>query len=73
MEAEAGMDCFILGFPEGLFGAAFTPIWKRGSIAAEPYQRVPYYIDIATRRGMSGSPVIIRHDGIFVRAAAHRG
>jgi hypothetical protein len=65
LEAAAGMDCFILGFPEGLFGAAFTPIWKRGSIAAEPYLQHPYYIDSATRRGMSGSPVIIRHNGMF--------
>lgn len=65
MEPQAGMDCLILGFPEGLFAAAFTPIWKRGSIAAEPFQEHPYYIDSATRRGMSGSPVIIRHNGIF--------
>lgn len=65
LEVEAGMDCFILGFPEGLFGAGFTPIWKRGSIAAEPYLGHPHYIDSATRRGMSGSPVIIRHSGMF--------
>ena len=65
LEAAVGMDCFILGFPEGLFGAAYTPIWKRGSIAAEPYLQHPYYIDSATRRGMSGSPVIVRHSGIL--------
>jgi hypothetical protein len=65
LEAAAGMDCFILGFPEGLFGPAFTPIWKRGSIAAEPYFQHPYLIDSATRRGMSGSPVVVRHSGIF--------
>jgi hypothetical protein len=65
LEAAVGMDCFILGFPEGLFGAAFTPIWKRGSIAAEPYLQHPYYIDSATRRGMSGSPVIVRHSGFL--------
>ena len=65
LDAAAGMDCFILGFPEGLFGAAFTPIWKRGSIAAEPYLQHPYYVDSATRRGMSGSPVIIRHSGFL--------
>jgi hypothetical protein len=41
LEAEAGMDCYILGFPEDLFGAAFTPIWKRGSIAAEPHLQHP--------------------------------
>lgn len=61
----AGMDCYILGFPKDLFGAAFTPIWKRGSIAAEPYASHPYYIDSATRKGMSGAPVIVRHSGIL--------
>lgn len=66
LNPEAGMDCFILGFPEGLFGAAFTPIWKRGSIAAEPFEHHPYLIDSTTRKGMSGSPVIIRHNGIFM-------
>ena len=70
LEPTAGMDCFILGFPEGLFGAAFTPLWKRGSIAAEPFAQHPYYIDSATRKGMSGSPVIVRHSGIFSPAGA---
>jgi hypothetical protein len=59
------MDCFILGFPEGMIGAANTPIWKRGSIASEPYQQHPYLVDSATRKGMSGAPVIARHTGIF--------
>jgi hypothetical protein len=59
------MDCFILGFPENLIGAANTPIWKRASIASEPYQQFPYYVDSATRKGMSGAPVIARHTGIF--------
>jgi hypothetical protein len=65
LEVYAGMDCFILGFPEGLFGAANTPIWKRGSIASEPYQQHPYLVDSATRKGMSGAPVIARHSGIL--------
>ena len=65
LETYAGMDCFILGFPENLIGAANTPIWKRGSIASEPYKDYPYYIDSATRKGMSGAPVIARHTGIF--------
>ena len=65
LEVCAGMDCFILGFPEGLIGAANTPIWKRASIASEPYQQYPYYVDLATRKGMSGSPVIARHSGLF--------
>jgi hypothetical protein len=65
LEAHAGMDCFALGFPEGIIGAANTPIWKRGSIASEPYQDVPYLIDSATRKGMSGAPIIAQHTGIF--------
>jgi len=65
LEVCAGMDCFILGFPEGMIGAANTPIWKRGSIASEPYQQHPYLVDSATRKGMSGAPVIARHTGIF--------
>jgi len=65
LDVYAGMDCFILGFPENLIGAANTPIWKRASIASEPYQQFPYYVDSATRKGMSGAPVIARHTGIF--------
>jgi hypothetical protein len=65
LEVYAGMHCFILGFPEGIFGAANTPIWKRGSIASEPYQQHPYLVDSATRKGMSGAPVIVRHTGFF--------
>ncbi len=65
LEVCAGMDCFILGFPERMIGAGNTPIWKRGSIASEPYQQHPYLVDSATREGMSGAPVIARHTGIF--------
>lgn len=62
----AGMDCFILGFPEGLIGPARTPIWKRGSIAIEIIpDKIFYYVDSATRKGMSGAPIIGRHSGIL--------
>jgi hypothetical protein len=30
LTVEAGEDCLILGFPEGLQGPAVTPIWNRG-------------------------------------------
>jgi len=60
-----GTDCFILGFPEGIIGPANTPIWKGGTVAREPYPSVPNLVDSATREGMSGSPVILRHTGIF--------
>jgi hypothetical protein len=62
-----GMDCYVLGYPEGMIGPGRTPIWKRGSIATEPlynFRSMPgFLIDTATRSGMSGSPVIARHDG----------
>jgi hypothetical protein len=65
----AGMDCFVLGYPEGMIGPGRTPIWKRASIATEPrynFRNSPgFLIDTATRNGMSGSPVVARHDGFF--------
>jgi hypothetical protein len=64
-----GMDCYVLGYPEGMIGPGRSPIWKRGSIATEPlydFRQLPgFLIDTATRNGMSGSPVVARHDGIF--------
>jgi hypothetical protein len=65
LEVYAGMDCFILGFPQGMIGAGNTPIWKRGSIASEPFEQHPYLVDSATREGMSGAPVIAQHTGLF--------
>lgn len=67
---EVGMECFVVGYPLGLKGRVSTPIWKRGSIATEPeldHDRLPMMlIDTATRKGMSGSPVIIRHHGVHL-------
>lgn len=61
-------DVFILGFPYGNKGEGNFPIWKRGSIATEPdidLNGLPkMYIDTASREGMSGSPVILRRQGI---------
>lgn len=71
LKVEAGMDCFILGFPEGLIGAGKTPIWKRGMIASEPHANEPYHIDAATRKGMSGAPVIAQHNGLFTPKAGY--
>jgi hypothetical protein len=69
LEAEVGMECFIIGYPQGLTGAATTPIWKRASIASEPqfnHDGKPLLlVDTASRKGMSGSPVIMRHHGYF--------
>lgn len=60
---DAGMDAIVLGFPRGL-DAANLAIWKRASIASEyafDIDGLPkFYIDTATREGMSGSPVYAR-------------
>ena len=55
------LDVYILGFPIGLTGGGRFPIWKRGSLATEPYIDIDdlpkLLIDTATRQGMSGAPV----------------
>ncbi|MGZ2258665.1 S1 family peptidase [Roseobacter sp. A03A-229] len=60
-------EVFILGYPRGLQKQGILPVWKRGTIAAEPDvpvdgQEPAYLVDTATREGMSGSPVILRYD-----------
>lgn len=63
---EISAEVFILGFPQGIYGRKKLPIWKRGSIASEPGGKYPIIlIDTATREGMSGSPVIVKHRGIY--------
>lgn len=66
---SVGMDAYVVGFPHGLDGPLYTPIWKRASIASEPIegdQREPFFfVDTASRPGMSGSPVIIRQAPFF--------
>jgi hypothetical protein len=67
-DLEVSDDIFILGFPYGLNGGGYFPIWKRGSVATEPdinYEGLPkILVDTASRTGMSGSPVIFKRDGI---------
>ena len=66
LQPEAGCDCFIIGHPEGLSGPALTPIWKRGAIATESHPaQNSFLVDSASRKGMSGAPVVARHDGLF--------
>lgn len=69
LKLEPGQEAFVIGFPENISGPARTAIWKRASVASEaslPHDGGEFfYIDTATRRGMSGSPVIVRHHGIF--------
>lgn len=63
-------DVFIIGYPLNLFGGGAFPIWKRGSVATEPdidYEDLPKFIvDSSTRRGMSGSPVVMRKKGVHI-------
>jgi hypothetical protein len=66
MAIEIGNDVFVLGYPLGFSLFANTPIWKRGSIASEPHAETAVsknriMIDATTRKGMSGSPVIMRY------------
>lgn len=65
--------CHIVGYPEGIFqtvGEGVLPIWKTGHIASEPsiYENgLPrIYIDAATTKGMSGSPVYVREQTSFI-------
>jgi hypothetical protein len=68
-KAEAGVDCFIVGYPEKISGPEGTPIWKRASIASEPqldYRDLPMFLcDSATRKGLSGSPVFGKAQGLL--------
>lgn len=61
-------DVYIIGYPFNIAGNLELPIWKRGTIASEPIidiDNLPkFYIDTATRSGMSGSPVIMQRTGI---------
>lgn len=67
---EVGMDVFILGYPHGYAPyPTITPIWKRGSLATEygiNIERLPQvYVDAATAKGMSGSPIIAQLMGYY--------
>jgi trypsin-like peptidase len=66
---EPGQESLVIGFPENISGPLRTAIWKRASVASEaalPHEGNDFfYVDTATRKGMSGSPVIIRHHGYF--------
>jgi hypothetical protein len=67
-EPIVGDDIFVLGYPGGFDGGNELAIWKRGSIASQPFldidQLPKILVDTATRKGMSGAPVIARRSGI---------
>lgn len=60
----AGDDLFVVGFPRGFTPYVGVPIWTRASIASEPgldYENRPMYlVDARTRKGHSGSAVVLR-------------
>lgn len=63
-------DVQIIGFPRGFVSQGIWPVWKRGTIAAEPdiprHDELPIYlVDTATREGMSGAPAYLYSNGIF--------
>lgn len=62
-------DAFILGFPLANKQMGLFPVWKRASIASEPeydYDNKPIIlVDSASRPCMSGSPVILRRNGVW--------
>ncbi len=64
------MEAFVLGYPRGMSGGGHFPIWKRATIATEPdidLDGLPrFYIDTATREGMSGSPVYAQEVGYWL-------
>jgi hypothetical protein len=64
-EPQASQDVFILGFPLGIVTGIPIPVWKRGTVATDPSfdpDGLPkIYVDAATRKGMSGSVVLVRH------------
>jgi hypothetical protein len=68
MPVSIGIDAFILGYPFRI-NVSTLPIWKRASIASEPGVAVGgqpcFYVDTASRPGMSGSPVILRSWGAY--------
>jgi hypothetical protein len=59
-------EVFILGYPMGL-AVDGLPIWKRASVASEPDIDIDgtpkIFVDTASSKGMSGSPVIRRVSG----------
>jgi len=67
-EIQVADDVFILGYPLSMTGGGLFPIWKKGSIATEPeidYERLPkFLVDASSKQGMSGSPVIMRKNGV---------
>lgn len=66
MTLRVSYDVFVLGYPLGIMNSHGLPVWKRATVASEPGVSDPsYFVDTATRPGMSGSPVILRYRGFY--------
>lgn len=65
VEMRVTQDVFIVGYPIGLIDECPIPVWKRATVATEPLVNPDgehkFFVDTATRPGMSGSVAI----GIF--------
>lgn len=63
---EITSNLFIVGFPWGQSVSSQLPIWKKGTVASEPYlifdDIFKMYIDVYSNPGMSGSPVFASED-----------
>ncbi|MBB6342910.1 hypothetical protein HNP49_003098 [Pseudomonas fluvialis] len=62
MLVDLGGEVFLPGYPLGLSASGLMPIWKRASLASslefgEGINKF-FYVDTATREGMSGAPCI---------------
>jgi len=59
----------VIGFPFGLRHGGYLGLWVSGTIASEPeidYDEMPcFLIDCRTRKGQSGSPVIVCKKGMY--------
>lgn len=59
-----GDNCFVVGYPFGNYAGNMIPIWKRASLASEPFFPVDnkpmFLLDTLTKEGMSGSAVFRR-------------
>lgn len=64
MIVKVSSDVFIIGFPLGILKTDTFPIWKKGTVASEFDVKIDgldsFFVDSATRAGMSGSPVFAR-------------
>ncbi|MEN5258686.1 serine protease [Pseudomonas protegens] len=76
-QLEVAADLFVVGYPFGHAAGDFLPIWKKGTIASEPYFKPEgqrrFYIDAFVHPGMSGAPVFkaVDREGLEVDKQTH--